>query len=80
MSFESVMVAFRKIASTLKIGVLIVGSSMSKVDDICEKYKMRAIGRHRPIIGFTNCYNKEKIEKRDFVLLTLADSDGDITW
>lgn len=80
-SFENIMIAFRKIARKMKIAAIIAGSSLEKTDEICEKYKMKRVGRDRPILGMIDCDNcEDKIKNRNYIYITLADSDGDITW
>ncbi len=73
--------AFRGLASKLKLSILIVGSSVAVVDRVCEHHHLKAIGRDRPVLGMIDCDNPEKVrEERNFVLLTLADTDGEVTW
>lgn len=80
-NFQTIMQAFRLIASKMHLAVLIVGSSLNVTDQVCSSFKMKSVGRDRPILGFVNCKDKEKeIDNRNFVFLTLADSDGDVIW
>lgn len=79
--FESIMSAFVELASKMKFFIYIVGSSLSIVDKTCAKFHMKAIGRDRPILGLiNNDVTEEEREMRNYILLTLADTDGDITW
>lgn len=76
-----ILEAFKSVAKKLNLAVLIVGSSVKMMDEACESQKMKSLGRPRPILGILDCNDKEElISNREFVLLTLADSDGDITW
>ena len=80
-SFKIIMKAFTRLASKLRIFMTITGSSMAVSDKVCEDFHMKAVGRDRPILGMIDCDNpEEKRSKRNFILLTLADTDGDITW
>lgn len=80
-SFRAIMESFIRLASKLKIFMLIVGSSLSVIDNVCLDYHMKSVGRDRPILGMIDCDNPDEQRlKRNFVCLTLADSDGDITW
>ena len=80
-SFYEIMKAFVRLASQLRIAVLITGSSMAEADNICEAFHLKAVGRNRPILGMIDCDDSDSWRKnRDKILLTLADSDGDITW
>lgn len=80
-SFKVIMKAFTHLASALKIFMIIVGSSLTVSDKVCQDFQMRAVGRDRPILGMIDCEEPEKKRmERDFICLTLADTDGDITW
>jgi len=80
-SFHSIMKAFIRIAKSLKIFIIITGSSLMEVDKVCESFHLKSVGRDRPILGMIDCEETEKWrEARKNVLLTLTDSDGDITW
>lgn len=79
-SFKKIFRAFKHLANTLHIGVIIVGSSLTVVDKVCEQSRMKNVGRERPIIGILKCNDRQHdIEDRNFVLWTFADSDGDTT-
>ncbi len=80
-NFVELIKAVKKIASNLRLSVIIAGSSLKITDEIFESKRFKSIGRPRPII--TNKIFKEeqqRISKREFVLATLADSDGEINW
>ena len=51
------------------------------IDSVLESHHYKSIGRPRPIIG-TKKYktDKEAIKNRAFAFVTLAESDGEITW
>lgn len=80
-SISDIFKAFKNIARKMKLSMLIVGSSLKVVDQECTKAGFKSIGRDRPILGLINCEDAEqKRSNRNFVCVTLADSDGDITW
>lgn len=80
-AFENILKALKKLAGKLHLAMVIVGSSLSNFDAACEKHGLKAVGRDRPILGFVNTEGKQDaIDNRNFVFLTLADSDGDTTW
>jgi hypothetical protein len=80
-NFVVLLKAVKKVASLLKLSVIISGSSLRITDEVFENKRFRSIGRPRPIIT-TEKYKEEKqrIENRGFVFATLADSDGEINW
>lgn len=79
--FDCIFKASKKIACSLKLPIMIFGSSLKITDDICRKHGFRSVGRDRPILGMLKVANwKEQIEARNFTLVTLADSDGETTW
>lgn len=69
------------VARKIRVAFIYCGSSMSCIDKVFERYHFKAIGRHRPIITYDKTYKdidlKSKIDDRDFILVTLADSDGE---
>lgn len=79
--FCDILSGAKTVANRLRIPMLITGSSLSKIDSILEKKWFKSIGRPRPIISVLKCkeYTAE-IEDRNFTLVTLADSDGEILW
>lgn len=80
-SFEAIYQASRSVMRKLHIGVQIVGSSLKVVDDILESHGFKSVGRPRPVIGFVNVKDrKADIDTRNFLLTTLADSDGETNW
>lgn len=80
-NFVMILRSLKKVASKLKLSIIIAGSSLKMTDEIFETNKFKSIGRPRPIIT-TDKYKefKEQIKNREFVLATMADSDGEITW
>lgn len=80
-NFVVLINAVKKLASKLKLSVVITGSSLKMTDEVFENKRFKSIGRPRPIIT-TEKFKEEKqrIENREFVFATLADSDGEITW
>jgi hypothetical protein len=79
--FSLIVNVVYKLASKLRLSLVLTGSSLVVADDVLEKMNFKAVGRARPIIT-TEKYleEKERILNRDFVLVTLADSDGEINW
>ena len=79
--FDSIINAFREIASRLRLGLMICGSSLSSVDTVLENHNFKSIGRPRPILGLLKCKDRKgDIENRNFCFITLADSDGETNW
>lgn len=70
-----------KVARRIGVAFLFCGSSLVAVDKVFERHHCKAIGRHRPVITYVKeCKSpehKEEIEQRNFVLVTLSDSDGE---
>lgn len=80
-SCKNIIDGFTTVAKKLNLAVMIADSSTKAMDEVCESRKMKSLGRPRPILGILDCEEKmNSIQNREFVLLTLADSDGDITW
>lgn len=80
-NFGLILKAAKQVTCKLRLCVLIIGSSLRSIDAILEKQYFRAIGRHRPIITTKSVKEyKASITNREFVLTTLADSDGEIQW
>ncbi len=78
---ELIFKAAKKITNKLKLSILICGSSLSMIDMVFEKRHFTAVGRHRPIICSVKFNDhRDKIDSRNFTLLTLADSDGETIW
>ena len=81
--FRNILKAVKKIAIKVHDPFILCGSSHKIVDSILEEKHFKSIGRPRPIIvgkKFMEWIDKEKIENRDFALITLADSDGEWSW
>jgi hypothetical protein len=79
--FEEILHTVKSISKKLKIGVIITASSLKCVDNILEKRKFKSIGRHRPLIAYRSFKDEDKrINNRELVLVTLADSDGEVSW
>lgn len=65
----------------LRLPILISASSLADADREFESKGFKTVGNHRPITMNRNVDSeKEKIDTRSFVFLTLADSDGEINW
>lgn len=80
-SFKIILKAAKRVTCKLRLSVLIIGSSLKSIDILLEKQYFKAFGRHRPIIS-SKYFKEEKeiIKNREFVLTTLADSDGEVNW
>lgn len=79
--FENLFCAAKKITSKLHLPLLITGSTLKTFDNVLERHHFKSIGRPRPVLGYIKCKDrKEDIENRNFVFVTLADSDGETNW
>lgn len=77
----SILNAAKKIVRKLHLCVLIVGSSLATCDKVLEKSGFKSIGRPRPIIGWIKVKERQSdIDSRNFIFVTLADSDGETMW
>jgi len=80
-NFDTIIEATKKIAKQLHIAAIITGSSLQAFDDILEKKHFKTIGKNRPIISSKSFKNEDqRIKDRSFIYVTLADSDGEISW
>lgn len=80
-AFENIYQAAKKVMSILNIGMLIGGSSLRVVDDALEAHGFKSVGRPRPVMGMVRVKEfKDRIENREFLLTTFADSDGETNW
>lgn len=80
-NFDTIIEATKEIAKRLRIAPIITGSSLQAFDEILEKKHFRTIGRNRPIISSKSFKNEDqRINDRSFIFVTLADSDGEISW
>lgn len=78
-SIISILSAYKKIAKQMCYGFLFTGSSLGVVDSAMEAAGLKRVGRNRPIIWLKkNTDVQDKINNRNFVYLTLADSDGEV--
>lgn len=79
--FESILCSAKRITSKLHIPILITGSTLNTFDKVLEQHHFKSIGRPRPVLGYIKCKDrKEDIDNRNFVFVTLADSDGETNW
>lgn len=80
-NFELLFKAVKKVATKLHLTFVITGSSLKEIDSILERSFFKSIGRPRPIIANKLFKNEsERIKNREFILTTLADSDGETGW
>lgn len=77
--FISLLKATQKVASKLLLPVIVTGSSLQVTDSILDLLKFKITGKDRPIICNIKDYKqyKDKIQNRNFIFSTLADSDGE---
>ncbi len=81
--FKDIVRCIKQIANHIHVGFLLVGSSHKTFDSILEKSGLKPIGRDRPILTAGKnkvTPDKERVEKRGYVFVTLADSDGEVSW
>lgn len=81
--FRSMFSVIRKLAYMMHLPFILCGSSHKNIDKVLEATGMKSIGRPRPVI-IRNEYNRVidqgRVSNRDFILVTLADSDGEVSW
>lgn len=79
--FENILQAAKHITSKLHLPILITGSTLKAFDGVLEQHHFKSIGRPRPVVGYIKCKDRKKdIENRNFIFITLADSDGETNW
>lgn len=79
--FESILCAAERITSKLHLPILITGSTLRTFDRILDSHHFYSFGRPRPVVGYIKCKDRtEDIENRNFIFITLADSDGETNW
>lgn len=79
--FNSILMAVKEIMRRLHLSFFVTGSSLGVYDCVLEKYRLRSVGRPRPIIGRIKVNDfKKDIDNRNFIFVTLADSDGETNW
>lgn len=81
--FREIFKAVKSIARALSIPFILCGSSHQAVDEVMEQAHCKSIGRPRPITTagkYKDALDTEKIQRREFTLITLADSDGEVSW
>jgi len=77
-SLSRIIRAVKKITNRIHISVIVVGSSLGKVDEVLQKHHFYKTGNPWPIIGRMNVKEcKNNIENRNFAFVTFADSDGE---
>lgn len=75
---DTIIKAVKKVAYTIGVPYLFCGSSLSSMDSVLEKHHLKSVGRPRPIlVSKKMTLNQEAIETRNFIFVTLADSDGE---
>lgn len=75
----AIIKAFKYLANKMHYALLYTGSSLKIVDEALEYNGLKKIRKNRPIIWLKKTDDiKDKIIERNFIYLTLADSDGEI--
>lgn len=79
--FDSIYKAVVEIAKNLCVPLIYTASSLKVFDDVLENNGAKRNGRDRPITTSLKIFDerKDKFEDRDFIFVTLADSDGETT-
>jgi hypothetical protein len=77
--FKIILNAVKKISNLLYLPIIITGSSHRTTDSVLINKNYKLVGRDRPIICNNKDYKifKDKIQNRNFIFSTLADSDGE---
>jgi hypothetical protein len=79
--FENVLVATQKLAQKMCCGFIITSSTLLATDEVLEKSSFRKIMKDKIMVS--TAVKKEhssQVNERRYVLVTLADSDGEISW
>lgn len=82
-AFNEILSVIKKIANKVNLPIILIGSSHKTVDSILEKNHFKSIGRPRPIQVFPKFKGEldiDKINCREFTLITFGDSDGEWSW
>lgn len=81
---DSIATAAMSLVNKLHLPVLICSSSLKSVDDVFESHGFKSIGRPRPILGkekgIGSKEHAENINARNYIFVTLLDSDGETSW
>ncbi|NMH29506.1 hypothetical protein [Flavobacterium silvaticum] len=77
--FKTMLSAFQKLSVKMLLPITVCGSSLQSVDSELEAAGYKSHGRDRPIVSNRPEFKmpKEKLEARNAVFVTLADSDGE---
>lgn len=77
--FREIVDAARQIASKMWLPILATGSAHRSSDQVLEAMNFKKVGRDRPVVSNDKAYKqfKPSIDDRNFVFVTLADSDGE---
>jgi hypothetical protein len=81
LSFASIIDAARKLAEKLKCSFILTSSTLRVSDDLLKKKSFKILGKNRVMVStMAKKEHLDKIKRREFALVTLADSDGEILW
>jgi hypothetical protein len=81
LSFTSIIDATRELAKKLNCSFILTSSTLRVSDDLLEKISFKVLGKNRVMIStMVKKEHLDKIKRREFALVTLADSDGEILW
>lgn len=79
--FLDIVKTAQSLTNKLHLSVLITASSCKYGDAVLSSFKFRKIGRDRPITINKNIKQyKDRVNNRDLIFTTLADSDGELNW
>ncbi|WP_457618703.1 hypothetical protein [Lutibacter sp.] len=77
--WNTMMNGVKRIAKNMRLAVVLTKSSHRTIDEIFEKSGFKRIGKEDVILGYGNFkIDDHVVKKRQFVLATWADSDGEI--
>jgi hypothetical protein len=82
-SFTVILSVVKSIAKKMHIPFILCGSSHNVIDTVLEHAHFSSIGRPRPITTaskYKGALDVARINNRDFTLVTLTDSDGEVSW
>jgi hypothetical protein len=77
-SFEEIIKATKKLALKIHCPFVLFSSTLKITDNVLENMRFKRIGRDRPMVStLVTEEDATKINKREYVLVNFADSDGD---
>jgi hypothetical protein len=80
-SFELIIHAAKKLAKKLHCSFTLTSSTLAVTDSSLEKKSFKVLGKSRVMIStMVKKAHLDRVKSREFALVTLADSDGEILW